>query len=221
MESLENCLLENENYIKGIANKYFPKYQYKEDLYQVGSLGFIKAYQNFDENIGCKLTSYAFPYIIGEMKKLVREDKNIKISKDISKLYANIERISNYLTQKNMQPPSIKQLSDYIGVSEYYISEAIKAMASVQSIDEDVNNNGKVVTLHDIIPNKGNMDLDDLIALKAELESLTPFEKSIIETRYLKNYTQSEVAKNFNMTQVQVSRQEQKVIKKLRNNLIA
>ena len=94
MESIEEIIVNNKNLIYSIAN-YFDTYNNKEDLFQAGCLSIINAYKNFNDSYNIKFTTYAYPYIVGEMKKLIREDKNIKISRDISRLSKKIEEISN------------------------------------------------------------------------------------------------------------------------------
>ena len=91
MDEITNLIMNNERLIYSIAN-YFKNYQSKEDLYQAGCLGLITAYKKYDPNMHCKFTTYAYPYILGEMRKLVREDKGLKISREITKLNLKIEK---------------------------------------------------------------------------------------------------------------------------------
>ena len=125
MKNLNEIIVNNKNLVYSIAN-YFKNYKSKEDLYQAGFLGLVKAYKNYKSDIGCKFTTYAYSYIFGEMKKLVREDKGLKISREISKLNLKIEKAYILLTQKNMKEPSIKELSQYLDIPEFLISEALK-----------------------------------------------------------------------------------------------
>ena len=109
---MEEIILENKNLIYSIT-RYFEKYANKEDLFQAGCIGMIMAYNHYDESMNVKFTTYAYPYILGEMKKLVREDKSIKISRNIQMLNLKIEKARVILTQKLMREPSINELSDF------------------------------------------------------------------------------------------------------------
>lgn len=218
-EELTNLIIDNQNLIHSMTH-YFEGYNSKEDLFQVGAIGLINAYKRYDANIGVKFTTYAYPYMLGEMKKYIREDKGIKISRDITKLNLRIEKASILLSQKLMRAPTISEISRYLEIPEIYLAESLRAINVLQSIDEPINgNDGKEMTLHETVGNINAIDLNSLILLKDELDSLTPFERSIIETRYMRDLTQSETAKILGMSQVQVSRKEQKVLIKLRDKL--
>ena len=199
---------------------YFEGYKNKEDLYQAGIIGLIEAYNKFDDSYNVKFSTYAYKYILGEMKKLVREDKGIKISRNITKLNYQIEKAKIILTQKLCREPNISELSSFLEVEEYEIVEALKTINIMQSVDEPINNEGKEVTLHDVVSDN-SMDLNTLIALKEELNNLTPFERELINKRYMDDLSQSEVANILGLTQVKISREESKIKKKLKMNLVA
>lgn len=210
--------MDNERLIYSITN-YFKNYSSKEDLYQAGCLGLINAYKKYDPNMNCKFTTYAYPYILGEMRRLVREDKGIKVSREISKLNLKIEKAYVLLSQKLMKEPSIEEIANFLEIPEYYVSEAIMSLNKIKSIDEPVNESGREFTLQDVIGESKN--IDDLILLRENLKNLTEEEKSIIDNRYMKDYTQSETSKIVGMSQVQVSRKEQKVLQKLKQKMVA
>ncbi len=214
----EKIIIENQNLIYYIAN-FFKGYPYKEDLYQAGRLGMIKAYDKYNPNMDCKFTTYAFSYILGEMKKLVREDKGIKISREISKLNLRIEKAYVLLSQKLMKEPTEKEIADFLEIPEYYVSEAILSLNKIKSIDEPVNSEGRELTLQDVIGETQN--IDDLILLRESLTTLNNEEMAIINNRYIKDYTQSETSKIVGMSQVQVSRKEKKVLEKLKQKMVA
>ena len=218
MDEKINIVKDNERLIYSIA-KYFKNYQSKEDLYQAGCLGLITAYYKYNPSINCKFTTYAYPFILGEMRKLVREDKGIKISREISKLNLKIEKAYILLSQKLMKEPSVQEIANYLEIPEYYVSEAILSLNKIKSIDEPVNSEGRDITLQDVIGKSEN--IDDLIMLKDSLNTLSSEEKTLIENRYMKDYTQSETAKVVGYNQVQVSRKEAKVLKKLYNKITA
>lgn len=219
-EELSKLILDNENLIYKITH-YFGNYTSKEDLFQVGCIGLIKAYKNYKNDYNTKFTTYAYPYILGEIKKYIREDKGIKISRDITKLNLKIEKANLILSQKLMREPSIKELSEYLGIEEFYINEALCSNNVLQSLDEPIVDNGKCLTLYDTISNVDSMDMDTLIALRKELSLLDKSEYQIISEHYLQDKTQREIAENLGINQVQVSRREQKILAKLKDRLAA
>ena len=215
---IETLIKDNERLIYSIASN-FKNYKSLEDLYQAGCLGLITAYKHFDMNRDCKFTTYAYPYIFGEMRKLVREDKGIKISREISKLNLKVEKAYIILTQKLMREPSIQELSIYLEIPEYYVSEAINSLNRIKSIDEPITSGDKELTLQDVVGESTN--IDDLLLLKDSLNKLNSEERKIIDSRYKEDYTQMETAKIIGISQVQVSRKEQKILKKLRDIIAA
>lgn len=212
-------IMEYKNYIMSLT-KYFEGYKSKEDLFQVGCIGLINAYKKFDPSFGVKFTTYAHSHILGEMRKLVRMDKGIKISRDITKFYLKIEKYSLMLSQKLMRYPTTKEISDFTGIPEETIMECMKTKNIMQSIDEPIQMDSKEVTLHDYISDNRE-DINTLLALKEELNQLSKQEREIIEGRYLYDLTQSELAEKLGMTQVQVSRKEKKIKQKIKQDLAA
>ena len=205
-DKLEQLILEYEKLIYSIM-KYFKDYPNKEDLFQVGCIGLINAYNNYDSNTSTKFSTYAYSYILGEMKKLVREDKGIKISRSISKLYSQIDKASNYLAQKLMRTPTLQEIASFLNVDEYLIAEALNSTNSLLDVDE-------------IQVNAYN-DINNELLLREELNKLSSEELNLINDRYMYEMTQSEVASALGMSQVQVSRKEHKVLEKLKKQLIA
>jgi RNA polymerase sporulation-specific sigma factor len=218
IKPLDVVLDENKNLIYSISH-YFENYTNKEDLYQAGVVGLITAYKNYNPEFNNKFSTYAYQYILGEMKKYVREDKGIKISRDISKLNLKIEKCSILLAQKLMRKPSIKEIANFLNIEEYQIAEALKSTNSLQSLDETICNDSKEITLYDTIGSRPKVDIIDSIMLKDELEKLPEPDKTIIKNRYLNDMTQKEIGKKLGMSQVQVSRYEQKILTKLKSKL--
>lgn len=214
MEEITRLLIENENLIYSIANK-FTKYKDKEDLFQVGCIGMIEAYKNYDKKRNTKFTTYAYPYIFGKMNKYVREDHTIKLSSDMQKVKSKIEKASNYLSQKIMHIPSAKELSNYLEIDERTINMLLN-YNDPYSIDEQLK---EELSIHEILPDK-EIDFNTLIALKAEIESLGEPEKTIMIERYYNDITQTELSKKLGISQVDISRREKKVLKKLKKTFI-
>ena len=215
---MEELILENKNLIYSIT-RYFEKYSNKEDLFQAGCIGMIMAYKNYDANMNVKFTTYAYPYILGEMKKLVSNDKNMKVSRNIQLLNLKIEKTRIILSQKLMREPTNDELADFLELPIDLIEEAINSVRPIYTIDEPLNAEGKEITLQDTIGKADN--IDDLLVLKEALTNLTPFERKLITKRYMNDLTQQQTANELGMTQVQVSRGEQKILTKLKSKLVA
>lgn len=218
MKNVETIIDENKNLIYSIAN-YFKEYKNKEDLFQVGVIGIIKAYNNFDESLNIKFTTYAYSYILGEMKKYVREDKGFKVSKNILYLGTKIDRAYELLSQKLNRNPSSYELASFLELPEYLIADAINSRMKIKSIDSPIAEDSKELTLHETIPSKQD-DINTLILLRDELLKLDSFEKELIQKRYFENQTQAKTADVFGMSQVQISRKEKKVLVKLKSKLM-
>lgn len=219
-EQLSYLIKENEKLIYKITH-FFTNYESKEDLFQVGCIGLIKAYQNYKEGYNTKFTTYAYPYILGEIKKYVREDKGIKVSRDITKLNLKIEKANVLLTQKLMREPTTLELSNFLGINEEYIIEALSSNNIIYSLDEPIECNDDSVSLYEKIGAINTLDKETLIALKEELNSLNKEDYNIINSHYFKDLTQSEIAENLGINQVQVSRREKKILVKLKDKLTA
>jgi RNA polymerase sporulation-specific sigma factor len=213
----ENFIAQYSNLIYSLTH-YFEFYNCKEDLYQAGCVGLIQAYQNYDESFGTKFSTYAYSYILGEMKKLVRMDKGVKVSKSLSQLNFKIEQGKAILSQKLMREPSLLEISEYLDIPVSLLEESLLAIQSLIYLDKPVSMDDGEVTLSDIVPSK-EMDLTTYIAFKEELSNLSYLEKRLVIERYLQDKTQSEVAKMFGMNQVQVSRFESKVKQKIKQNM--
>ncbi len=216
---MEELILENKNLIYAVA-KYFDKYN-KDDLFQAGCIGMIMAYKNYNPNCGVKFTTYAYTYILGEMKKLVRGEKGLKVNRKMQMINLKIEKAKIYLTQKLMHEPTIKELSLYLEIPEEMICDAINSNMPIYSMDAPLGIDGKEVTLQDTIANIDEMNIDDLMMLRDEISLLSPLEKQIIEKRYINDMTQQQTAADLGMSQVQVSRNEKKLLLKLKDKLSA
>ncbi len=197
----------------------FTGYNSIEDLYQAGYKGLILAYKNFDQNMGVKFSTYAYLYIYGEMNKYVREDYNIKPSTYYKKMKLQIEKARIILMQELMREPSISELSTYLNIDEKEIEDVLKVNLKTESLDNPIKSDGKELTLYDVVSSH-ELELDTLVALKEELNNLSKKEQDIIKKRYFNDLSQSEVATELGMTQVQVSREEKKIKEKIKKRLL-
>lgn len=205
---LKELLIENKNLIYSIALKFRGD---TDDLFQVGCIGLIKAYQNYDITKQTKFSTYAYTYIFGEIYKYVLNNKNIKLTKDQVKLYSAINKAREYLTQKLNREVSDYEISLFLEIPCYKVNEITNIM-QVSSLDDDKND----INLYNLI---GFEDIkkDDLILLRDALNKLTKEERELIIKRYFYNMTQSEIAKETGLNQVKISREEGKVLVKLKS----
>lgn len=210
-------LFDYENLVYSIINKY-GNYFDKDDLYQVGMIGLINAYNHFDSSIDIKFSSYAYYYILGEVTKFVRENRTIKVGKDTLKLYGAIEKSRDLMRQRLGREPSDFELSIFMEIDEEKISSVKQAVIEVESLDyqyeEDVNLYNSVKTI-DKETDASYLDLKDAIS------ELSDEEQQLLYRRYYDDMTQSEVSKHLGISQVQVSRKEGKILQKIKTKLVA
>lgn len=211
MKPVEQLLEENKNLIYSIAKSFNGDI---EDLYQVGVLGFIRAYQNYRVNEFVKFTTYAYPYIWGEMVKFQRENKPLKVSKEISSLNSKIERAYNFLSQQLMKEPTTLELALYLEIPESFVVDAINSRNVPQSLDGVVGIDE--MPIYEVIESSESIPIDSLLELKRALTRLDSAEKRLIEQRYLEDKTQTELSNSYGFNQVWISRQEQKILQKLK-----
>ena len=218
MENLGDIIIENEGIIYKIINKY-RNYFELEDLYQVAVMGLIKASKTYNSDYGTKFTSYAYPFILGEVIKYINEYRNIKISKDTSKLYTKILKGMEVLSQRLMKIPSTYELSLFLEIDEKIIEEVLIANYTVESLDKIISEDDKNLELYNKF---GYCDYSiENYPLISELEKLPPIERAIIQARYYENMSQSETGQTLGMYQVEISRREKKILSKLRDNITA
>ena len=216
-QKLINLISDNKRLICSIINKYTKYYEF-DDLYQVSVIGITKAHQNYNENFNVKFTTYAYKYILSEIINFVNNSKLIKVSRDYHKIYKKILEARNILTQKLMKEPTIKELSMFLEIDENIINDVLRYKDDVKSLDEVLSEDDKKLTLLDRI-STNNTEEYDYLFLKEELNHLPKEERELIVLRYFECLTQSEIAKIYGTNQVQISRNEQKILKKLKNNL--
>ena len=200
-----------------IIQRHFKGYE-KDDLYQVGTIGVIKAYNNYKEDKNTKFSTYAYKYIYGEIYSYITSNKTVKVSRENYTLYKKINEAKIILSQKLMKEPSIHELSSFLEIDEIIIETAIKSLNSIESIDKVMYTDGKDFTLMDTISDNKDYYNIDYLLLSDELNKLPEDERKIIQLRYFEDRTQSEVASILGLSQVGVSRTEQKTLRKIRNN---
>lgn len=211
MDLLNQVVNENAGLIWSMAKKFYGVS--KEDLYQAGVVGIIKAYQNYKKDGETKFSTYACNYIYGEMY-LVATNKEIKLSKDIIRLKKLIEEGKMKLTQELMRMPSNKELAEYLEMDEQKLEQVLMYASSLVSMDDETT---EMRNLHEVLSKEEEICEDDRLLLNDSINSLNGLEKDIIQARYFEDLTQSETAKKLGVTQVMVSRYETRSLEKMRN----
>lgn len=200
--------------IKKIANKFYNVS--REDLIQVGVIGLLKAYQNFRDTSEAKFSTYAYPYIFGEMYQLVNSNRDIKVSKELLKLYKVVQKTRYELAQRLGYIPSDDEVAEFLEMDYNLVREAIACSSAMISLDDEASE----LNLHEVIPDKREINSDLKIDIDDSFKVLNSDEQKIIRARYFEDLTQSEVAKKLNMTQVMVSRYEKRSLEKMKMALM-
>ena len=200
-----------------IINNYFKGYS-TEDLYQVGVIGLIKAYDKYKENKSTKFSTYAYKWIYGEIYAYINNSKLLKVSSENTRLYKKIIEARNTLCQTLMREPSINEIGLYIDELPDVVYSVLNSMQDIDSLDRIIYEGDKDISMSDMIKDKKDYYNTDYMYLEEEISKLPIEEQKIIYLRYFKDKTQSEVSKILGIHQVEVSRTEGKVLKKIRSN---
>jgi len=217
-ESKEYLLQKNFPLIKSIVKRYMNMGVDYEDLYQLGCVGFLKAIKNFDFKLQVKFSTYAVPMIAGEIKRFLRDDGDIKVSRSIKTLASKINKYVFYHKKTQNVTPKIEEIAKYFNISPEDVVFAIDSTQSPLSLfDKDNDDDG--VSLMEKLSNGDTQDiLLDNIILRDAIMRLDKKERQVILLRFYRGATQSEVAKMLDISQVQVSRMEAKIIEKLKTS---
>lgn len=222
-DAMAKLVEENQGLIWNIAKRFLGRGYEKEDIYQIGCMGFIKAIRRFDASFEVKLSTYAVPYILGEIKKFLRDDGPIKVSRSLKELNTKINEIQNEYTKLGKEL-SLEEVSKVLKVPKEEIVLAIESSKQVESIENSTcinNKSNKELSLIDTIStNKDEANIiTNKIVVQKLINKLDEREKKIILLRFFKDKTQSDVAKILGISQVQVSRIEKKVLEGMRKEL--
>ena len=189
----------------------------KEELFQIGCVGLIKAINKFDVSYDVTFSTYAVPIILGEIKRHFRDDGAIKVSRSIKELNQKITKLSDEYLSIHNTDISIDELANKLNVSKADIVLAMDSKYYPTSLNEVIyEKDGSTITIEERIVEKENYSLIDKITLKEEISKLSKKEQLLIKMRYYLDMNQQDIAKHFNVSQVQISRMEKKILEKLR-----
>ncbi len=223
-DAMANLVENNQGLIWSIVKRFTGRGYELEDLYQIGMIGFIKSIRNFDINFDVKLSTYAVPYILGEVKRFIRDDGPIKVSRGLKDLNKKIIELQKEWISKKGREPSLGEISKILKVPKEEITLALDSSLPVNSIEENVYSSDKEGSDLNILDTlKSNKDeaniITNKIALNKIINSLEKRDKEIILLRYFKDKTQAEVGKILGISQVQVSRIEKRILGEMKKQL--
>ncbi len=212
-DALKQIVSENSPLVWSIVRKFLNRGCEIEDLYQIGAIGLIKAVKNFDLSFDVKFSTYAVPMIMGEIKRFLRDDGIIKVSRHIKELSVKVRIATEKLEFELNREPKISEIAKFLNESIEDVATAIDSSVAPESLYKSVNENEKsTVFLMDKISDESNDKMIDNFILKDAIYNLNDRDKKIIVLRYFKGKTQTEIAKMLGISQVQVSRLEKKIL---------
>jgi len=214
-EASEALVTENSGLIWSVARRFLGRGTEADDLYQLGCLGFLKAVEGFDLEFGTQFSTYAVPKIAGEIRRFLRDDGAVKVSRGLKEQAAAIRTVRNRLTSALGREPTVQEISRQTGFSPEEIALAETATAATESIQRQTGDEG--FTLEQVLTDTESEEkMVEKIALRQAIEGLPERERMVIQLRYFHSLTQQRVAKVLDVSQVQVSRIEKKAIAQLR-----
>jgi RNA polymerase sporulation-specific sigma factor len=222
-EAMTKIIRTNSGLIWSIVKRFLGRGYDKEELEQIAYIGFIKAIKRFDTTLEFKLSTYAVPYIIGEIKRFIRDDGAIKVSRSIKELSAKIGQIQKEYITKKGEEITVEELARELKVEKEEIVVALESQRTVESIDKNVYDDENGESKISKISNQKDETtiLLNKLCVEELINNLETRDKKIILLRYYKRKTQTEVAKMLGITQVQVSRLEKRILSEMKEKIVS
>lgn len=220
-EALERMIQNNSGLLWSIVRRFKERGYELEDLYQIAVMGFIKSIKRFDTNFDVKLSTYAVPYILGELKRFIRDDGPIKVSRGIQETLVRIREVQKEYTKRG-EEIGIEEIASILKISKEDVIMAMESINNVDSIyDEAYTGKDGSITIMESLATGKDEELETVnkICLRKLVSELGDRDKQIIMLRYYKGKTQTEVARILGITQVHVSRLERKILQRMRSKL--
>lgn len=217
-EACEEVLKENSGLIWSVARRFFGRGVDTDDLYQLGCLGFLKAVKGYDASYGTQFSTYAVPKIAGEIRRFIRDDGSVKVSRGIKERAQNIRNARERLSHKMEREPTLSEISQETGISVEDIAVAETATSSIESLQRESGEDG--LTLESMLGIDGMEDeIVERVAIYEAMNTLPERERMIIALRFFKSMTQENTARILKISQVQVSRLERSALEALRKKI--
>lgn len=220
--ALDNLVLDNLGLVHAVVKRFCRKEQDREDLFQIGVIGLIKAIERFDEDFQVQFSTYAVPLISGEIRRFLRDDGMVKVARSIKENSYKIARAKETLSQEKGREISVGEIAEHLRLPLEDVILALEATSEVESIYRPVySGNEEEIYLIDQLKDNRNEEerIFQNLLLEEGMELLNEKEKTLIQLRYFKNMTQSQIAETLGMTQVQVSRMEKKLLQRMNQGL--
>ena len=221
-EDMTKLIEDNSRLVWSIVRRFNGRGYDIEDLYQIGSIGLIKAIQRFDTSFEVRLSTYAVPYILGEIKRFIRDDGTVKVSRSIRELNTKIKELEKHYLAKEGREITIEEIAKELKVTKEDIALAMESVAPVESIEKNIfgDEENKLSLIDKISTGKNEEEIiTNKIVVKELINKLDKKEKEVIMLRFYKEKTQSQVAKILGITQVQVSRIERRILNSMKLKL--
>lgn len=222
-EARDKVITDNIPLVWSIVRRFSNRGQEMQDLFQIGTIGLIKAIDKFDNGFDVKFSTYAVPMITGEIKRFLRDDGMIKVSRSLKETAAKVRMAQESLSKQLGREPTVEEISRELSIEAEDIAMAVSANAEVESLYKTIyQGDGSAIYLIDKLElaKDEQENMLNKIALQRVLDTLDGKDKELIKLRYYRNWTQTDIAKKFGISQVQVSRLEKKILKKLREGFV-
>ena len=209
---MSNEIIESNSWLIYKIARSYSEYYNIEDLFQVGSIGLLKAYKNYDKNSNVKFSTFAYKYVFGEIISYIKKDRNVIVGDEYMSIYKKYEKVKSLLISKYNREVSFSEICKFMEMDEQKLLSVIESVMFTKSIDGDSLINYELAY-------DNREDIFNKVLLESELDALEPFDKSLINYRYYQGFTQSETAQALNTSQVKVSRREKMILQRIKTNI--
>lgn len=221
-EAKEEFVKQNTPLVISIVNRFHKPRQISDDLFQIGCVGLMKALNHFDVTYGVKFSTYAVPIIMGEIKRYFRDDGSMRISRSIKEGYLTMLKSKEKLFQQLHHEPTYQEIANDLGIEVGEVILAFEANQFIYSLDETIyENDGAPILLEDKVKNSSEEDVVMKVSLKQEVAKLEQRDQLLLHYRYDLGMKQEDIAAKLHISQVQVSRLEKKILKRLKERLVS
>jgi len=218
-EAMERIVVENDALVRYIIGKYRDCGKEYEDLYQLGRIGLVRAVENFDESFSVRFSTYAFPMILGEVRRFLRDDGQMRISRTIREHASILKKCSMKIEEETGRRARIAEITEMSGLDREEVLLALGSMKPVRSLSEPLEPGGEIL-IQDTVGVNPFEDVEKNLLVQKLISNLNEKEQKLIRMRYFERCTQSRVAEELGLTQVQVSRLEKKLLLRMRENAV-
>lgn len=212
----------NLRLVLSIVQRFGGKGEKADDMFQVGCVGLMKAIDNFDDTLGIRFSTYAVPMIIGEIRRFLRDNNSIRVSRSLRDVAYKVLQTKETLSKDSFKEPSLDDISEYLGIPVNTITFALDAISETVSLSEPICSEGDTIELEDQLKDLKDCDdsLYERIAIKEAIKDLSPREREILLLRYYIGKTQIEVSEEVGISQAQVSRLEKNALKTMKERIV-